>query len=331
MPLISGSSPTSRPTTTRHGAMRRGASVDREPSASGDRRNQDGAPCAPVTPLCGTADRDDARVSAATLRCVPRRNQRGEPAFDQVHPRPVGGREVHVEPRVLRQPPPDAGCLVRPVVVEDQVDVGRPGHARQWPPSTAETRSRPPARGGEHRPRLDVESREQRDRAMAPIVMSWEGYTPLGFAGERTAARAEFNHVRWISHCRWAWSSFQRRPDDEFETTSSSLCSRTSNSSAGRSSSRIRQTAALAPSKMLVDLLNVDLVFLQEVEHAGHRGDALRWRAGDRTVRLTQLGTEPPAANAPTMRTASSAPPVPAPWRRRCGACRRRAASRVEE
>ena len=27
---------------------------------------------------------------------------------------------------------------------------------------------------------------------------SWEGYTPLGFAGERTAARAEFNHVRWI-------------------------------------------------------------------------------------------------------------------------------------
>ena len=31
---------------------------------------------------------------------------------------------------------------------------------------------------------------------------SWEGYTPLGFAGERTAARAECNHVRWISHCR---------------------------------------------------------------------------------------------------------------------------------
>ena len=32
-------------------------------------------------------------------------------------------------------------------------------------------RAMPPARGGEHRPRLDVESREQRDRAMAPIVM----------------------------------------------------------------------------------------------------------------------------------------------------------------
>ena len=31
---------------------------------------------------------------------------------------------------------------------------------------------------------------------------SLEGYTPLGLAGERTAARAEFNHVRWISHCR---------------------------------------------------------------------------------------------------------------------------------
>ena len=35
------------------GSVVRGASVDREPSASGDRRNQDGAPCAPVTPLCG--------------------------------------------------------------------------------------------------------------------------------------------------------------------------------------------------------------------------------------------------------------------------------------
>ena len=31
---------------------------------------------------------------------------------------------------------------------------------------------------------------------------SLEGYTPLDFAGERTAARAEFNHGRWISHCR---------------------------------------------------------------------------------------------------------------------------------
>ena len=31
---------------------------------------------------------------------------------------------------------------------------------------------------------------------------SLEGYTPLDFAGERTAARAECNHVRWISHCR---------------------------------------------------------------------------------------------------------------------------------
>ena len=45
---------------------------DREPSASGDRRNQDGAPCAPVTPLCGTADRDDAaRIpgSCVVLEC----------------------------------------------------------------------------------------------------------------------------------------------------------------------------------------------------------------------------------------------------------------------
>ena len=32
----------------------------------------------------------------------------------------------------------------------------------------------------------------------------YKGYlkSALGFAGERPAARAEFNHVRWISHCR---------------------------------------------------------------------------------------------------------------------------------
>ena len=31
---------------------------------------------------------------------------------------------------------------------------------------------------------------------------SLEGHTPLGFAGGRTEARAELNHVRWVSHCR---------------------------------------------------------------------------------------------------------------------------------
>ena len=31
---------------------------------------------------------------------------------------------------------------------------------------------------------------------------SLEGHTPLSFAGGHTVARAELNHVRWVSHCR---------------------------------------------------------------------------------------------------------------------------------
>ena len=51
---------------------------------------------------------------------------------------------------------------------------------------------------------------------------SLEGYTPLGFAGERTAARAECNHVRWISHCR-GMVQLPAAADDEFETDRFSL------------------------------------------------------------------------------------------------------------
>ena len=50
----------------------RGASLDGEPSDSGDRRNQDRAACAPVTPIRGAPDRDDAaRISrpCAVLEC----------------------------------------------------------------------------------------------------------------------------------------------------------------------------------------------------------------------------------------------------------------------
>ena len=49
-----------------------GMSWGERATLAGDRRNQDGAPCAPVTPLCGTADRDDAaRIpgSCVVLEC----------------------------------------------------------------------------------------------------------------------------------------------------------------------------------------------------------------------------------------------------------------------
>ena len=46
---------------------------------------------------------------------------------------------------------------------------------------------------------------------------SLEGHTPLAFAGVHTVARAELNHVRWVSNCR-DLVQFPWRPDDEFET-----------------------------------------------------------------------------------------------------------------
>ena len=47
----------------------------------------------------------------------------GKPALDQIEPRAVGWREVHVEPRTLGQPVLDQGRLVGGEVVHDQVDV----------------------------------------------------------------------------------------------------------------------------------------------------------------------------------------------------------------
>ena len=52
----------------------------------------------------------------------------GEPPLYEVQPRPVGGREVDVEPRALGQPVSDQRRLVRAVVVHDQVDVEVPRH-----------------------------------------------------------------------------------------------------------------------------------------------------------------------------------------------------------
>jgi len=54
----------------------------------------------------------------------------GKPPFDEVDPGRPGRREVHVVARMAREPAPNAGRLVRPIVVEDQMDVEGRRHGR---------------------------------------------------------------------------------------------------------------------------------------------------------------------------------------------------------
>src|SRR5215468_2093900 len=54
----------------------------------------------------------------------------GKPALHQVDPRTVGGSEVEMEARPFGEPFSDQGCLVRPVVIQDDMDLQCSGHLR---------------------------------------------------------------------------------------------------------------------------------------------------------------------------------------------------------
>src|SRR3954464_8716431 len=49
----------------------------------------------------------------------------GEPALYEIDPGSAGGREVHVEAGALGQPGADGSSLVRPRIVQDQMDIQR--------------------------------------------------------------------------------------------------------------------------------------------------------------------------------------------------------------
>ena len=61
----------------------------------------------------------------------------GEETLDQIDPRSAGRREVKDEARPLGQPPFDQRCLVRAVVIQNQVNVQV---MRRWYRGTVETR-----------------------------------------------------------------------------------------------------------------------------------------------------------------------------------------------
>lgn len=49
--------------------------------------------------------------------------EQSKPALHQIQPGGAGRREVDMEARALEQPPSDAGRLMRPIVVEDEMHV----------------------------------------------------------------------------------------------------------------------------------------------------------------------------------------------------------------
>ena len=99
--------------------------------------------------------------------------QQGEPPFDQVEPGGAGGREVDVEPWMADEPSPYAGRFVGAVVIQDQVDVEVRGDARvdRLQELQELLTAMPAMTFTDDLARGDIERREQRRRAMAPIVV----------------------------------------------------------------------------------------------------------------------------------------------------------------
>ena len=97
-----------------------------------------------------------------------------EPALHEVEPGSTGRREVYVKPRALEQPAPDQGGLMRPVIIEDQVDrevarhVGLNGLKK-----LAKLNGPVPSMGlPDDGTGLRIQRRKQRGGAMTPVVMA---------------------------------------------------------------------------------------------------------------------------------------------------------------
>src|SRR5262245_54247784 len=106
--------------------------------------------------------------------------QQGEPSVHEVERGRAGGREVQMESRMSNEPSPYAWRFVRPVVVEDQVDIevrGDVGVNRLQELQELLTPMSPMAFADDLAAR-NIERRKQRGRAMAPVVVG----PPLGRA-----------------------------------------------------------------------------------------------------------------------------------------------------
>lgn len=105
----------------------------------------------------------------------------GEEAFDQVHPRGAGGREVQLEPRMLLQPRLHLGRLVGRMVVQHQMHVARLQDGAVDAAQECQELLRPVARHAfaDDHARFHIERGEQRGRAVPPVIVGHGGRAPL--------------------------------------------------------------------------------------------------------------------------------------------------------
>ncbi len=105
------------------------------------------------------------------LQLLPRQHR--EPGLDEIDPRGVGRREVHVEARMPGEPPPRFGSLVRRVVVQNDVDVEVGGHRFVDDPQELDEllRAVPSEALADDPPSCDIQGSEQRRRPVADVVV----------------------------------------------------------------------------------------------------------------------------------------------------------------
>src|SRR3954471_12909951 len=96
----------------------------------------------------------------------------GEEALNKIEPGCAGRREVQMQARMLGEPRPHLGRLVRPVIVEHQMNVEVLLYAPVDPLQETDELLRPMARLAlaDNEATLDVERSEQRRRAVALVI-----------------------------------------------------------------------------------------------------------------------------------------------------------------
>lgn len=116
---------------------------------------------------------DEFRNASEHTSSNPLAGDFSEPAFDQVEPRGTGRGKVQVKARMFFEPPFDVRMFVRPIVVQDQMEIQSSGHLPVNLAQELEKLFVPMAgiTGTNHRTVQDIERGEQTRGSVALVIM----------------------------------------------------------------------------------------------------------------------------------------------------------------